>query len=194
MTSFARTTGRRAFLGAGIASLRLAILGQTTRTASAAQATLVSAGTDRFGERHTIGVSSTAFKVATADSRGDLFIMEHSNHKKGGVPRHLHHHEDEWFYVLEGDYIAEIGDKRVQLKPGDSILGPREVPHAWAFVGETPGRLPSLRPTGWKNTSVSLRRLEGGGIRLGITRRTRSACASSAWSFLVRLCPSSRTP
>jgi hypothetical protein len=29
----------------------------------------------------------------------------------------------------------------VELKPGDSILGPREVPHAWAFVGETPGRV-----------------------------------------------------
>jgi hypothetical protein len=27
------------------------------------------------------------------------------------------------------------------LKSGDSILGPREVPHAWAFVGDTPGRL-----------------------------------------------------
>jgi len=141
MTSIARTTGRRAFLGAGIASLPMAIFGQTTQTASAAQATLVSAGTDRFGEHHTIGVSSTAFKVATADSRGNLFIMEHSNHKKGGVPRHVHHNEDEWFYVLEGDYIAEIGDKRVQLKSGDSILGPREVPHAWAFVGETPGKL-----------------------------------------------------
>jgi len=53
----------------------------------------------------------------------------------------MHHNEDEWFYVIEDDYIAEIGDKRVQLKAGDSILGPREVPHAWAFVGDTPGRL-----------------------------------------------------
>ena len=141
MTSVARISGRRAFLGAGIASLPLAFFGQAAQTASVAQPTLVWAGTDRFGEHHMIGISSTAFKVATADSGGDLFIMEHSNHKKGGVPRHLHHHEDEWFYVLEGDYIAQIGDKRVQLKSGDSILGPREVPHAWAFVGETPGRL-----------------------------------------------------
>jgi hypothetical protein len=27
------------------------------------------------------------------------------------------------------------------VKSGDSILGPREVPHAWAFVGDTPGKL-----------------------------------------------------
>ncbi|HXN46200.1 MAG TPA: cupin domain-containing protein [Bryobacteraceae bacterium] len=134
-------TGRRAFLSAGIASLPLAILGQTNTTASAAQPGLVSAGADRFGEQHALGVSSTAFKVVTGDSRGGLFIMEHSNHKKGGVPRHMHHNEDEWFYVIEGDYIAEIGDKRVRLKAGDSILGPREIPHVWAFVGDTPGRL-----------------------------------------------------
>jgi hypothetical protein len=27
------------------------------------------------------------------------------------------------------------------LKPGDSILGPREIPHAWAFVGDNQGRM-----------------------------------------------------
>ena len=132
--------GRRAFLG-GIASLPLAMFGQSTGTTSLAPPDLVSNGADRFGEPHTLGVSSTAFKVVTGDSRGGLFIMEHSNRKKGGVPRHLHHNEDEWFYVLEGDYIAEIGGKRVRLKAGDSILGPREIPHAWAFVGDTPGRM-----------------------------------------------------
>ena len=53
----------------------------------------------------------------------------------------MHHNENEWFYVLEGEYIAEIGSERFHLKAGDSILGPREVPHAWAFVGDTPGKL-----------------------------------------------------
>lgn len=67
--------------------------------------------------------------------------MEHTSRKKGGPPRHLHHNEDEWFYVIEGEYIAEIGSERFELKPGDSVLGPREVPHAWAFVGDTPGRM-----------------------------------------------------
>ena len=48
--------------------------------------------------------------------------------------------KNELFYVLEGEYIAEIGPERFHLKSGDSILGPRKVPHAWAFVGNTPGK------------------------------------------------------
>jgi quercetin dioxygenase-like cupin family protein len=132
---------RRSFLGAAMAAIPIAVLGQSIKTATPTKAARVAAGEDRLGERHTIGVSSTNFKVLTQDSGGDLFIMEHTNRNKGGPPRHLHHHEDEWFYVLEGEYIAEIGSERFQLKPGDSILGPREVPHAWAFVGDTGGKL-----------------------------------------------------
>jgi quercetin dioxygenase-like cupin family protein len=132
---------RRSFLGVAMAALPFAVLGQNMKTATPAKAVPVTHGEDRLGEHHVIGVSSTDFKVLTQDSGGGLFIIEHTNRKKGGPPRHLHHNEDEWFYVLEGEYLAEIGSERFQLKPGDSILGPREVPHAWAFVGDSPGKL-----------------------------------------------------
>ncbi len=35
----------------------------------------------------------------------------------------------------------EIGQERMRLKPGDSVLAPREIPHVWAYVSDTPGRL-----------------------------------------------------
>ena len=133
---------RRSFLGLAMAAWPLAVLGQAAKSTTPASATFVPAGEDRSKEKHVIGVSSTAFKISTADTNGGLFLFEHTNHgKKGGPPRHLHHHEEEWFYVIEGDYIAEVGSERFHLKPGDSVLAPREVPHAWAFVGNTPGRL-----------------------------------------------------
>jgi mannose-6-phosphate isomerase-like protein (cupin superfamily) len=136
-----RNMGRRSFLGAAMAAFPLALIGQSIKTSTPVRATRVPAGEDRFGERHNLGVSSTDFKVSTQDSSGGLFTMEHTNRKKGGPPRHLHHNEDEWFYAIEGEYIFEIGTDRFRLKSGDSILGPREVPHAWAFGGDTPGRL-----------------------------------------------------
>lgn len=67
--------------------------------------------------------------------------MENRNTRKGGPPLHLHHQEDELFYVIEGDYIFQIGSEQHRLKAGDCVLGPRGVAHTWAFVGETPGRL-----------------------------------------------------
>lgn len=35
----------------------------------------------------------------------------------------------------------EVGGELYHLKAGDSLLGPRQVPHAWAYIGEGPGRL-----------------------------------------------------
>ena len=130
---------RRAFLGTALATLPLGMLAQTVETK--VKPVRVPSGEDRLGERHVIGVSSTAFKVLTDDSASALFVIEHASRKKGGPPRHLHHNENEWFYVIEGEYIAEIGSERFHLKPGDSVLGLREVPHAWAYGGEGPGKL-----------------------------------------------------
>ena len=133
---------RRSFLSAAMAALPLALLAQSTNaSAPVRNAALVRAGEDRYGEKHTIGVSTTDFKVSTKDSGGGLFLFEHTNRKKGGPPRHLHHGEEEWFYAIDGEYIVEVGSDRFHLKPGDSILAPREIPHVWAFVGDTSGRM-----------------------------------------------------
>jgi hypothetical protein len=42
---------------------------------------------------------------------------------------------------MKGDYIVEVGCERFVLGPGDSVLGPRKIPYAWAFVGEGTGKL-----------------------------------------------------
>lgn len=101
----------------------------------------VPAGRDRGGSTHQIGVSATTYKVVTSDTKGDLFVIEQANHRRGGPPLHVHHGEDEYFYALEGEYLVQVGDQRFPLAAGDCVLGPRGVPHAWAFVGATAGRL-----------------------------------------------------
>ena len=101
----------------------------------------MSAGTDRERKVRTVGVSSTTYKVLTAETAGAMFVMEQANAKKGGPSRHLHFSQDELFYVMEGEYLVEIGTERFHLKAGDCVLGPRGVPHAWAFIGDAKGRL-----------------------------------------------------
>ena len=100
----------------------------------------VAAGEDRFGEQRGLGISVVTFKIVPQDSAG-LLVIENSFRAKGGPARHLHHTQDEWFYVVEGEFVIEVGQERFTMKPGDSLLAPRQVPHVWAYVGDTTGRM-----------------------------------------------------
>ncbi|MCE9645001.1 MAG: cupin domain-containing protein [Chloroflexi bacterium] len=101
----------------------------------------VLAGEDRFGEHRGLGISEISFKVVPQDSNG-LFIIENTFHAKGGPAKHLHFDQDEWFYAAEGEFLIEIGPDRFTMKPGDSLLAPRKIPHVWAFAGNSPrGRM-----------------------------------------------------
>ena len=110
----------------------------------------VPAGADRFrGKREVFGSRVIDTKVSTLDTNGGLSVSELIVVEKGGPSRHLHHEQEEWFYVVEGEYLIEVGDERYELGPGDSVLAPREVAHVWAHVGEGTGRLiVALQPAG----------------------------------------------
>jgi quercetin dioxygenase-like cupin family protein len=100
----------------------------------------VVAGTDREGLQRGLGISTIAFKLSMSDPDSS-FILENTFLAKGGPARHLHYDQEEWFYVLEGEFQFEVGAERFRLQPGDSLLAPRQVPHVWAFVGEARGRI-----------------------------------------------------
>jgi mannose-6-phosphate isomerase-like protein (cupin superfamily) len=101
---------------------------------------LVAADQDRFEEQQGPGVSTITLKVIPSDSR-DVLIIENTFHENGGPARHLHYEQDEWFYILEGEFIMEIGQDHFRLIPGDSILGPSKIPHVWAYMRGPRGRI-----------------------------------------------------
>ncbi len=112
----------------------------TLSAKDSASALWVAAGEDRFAEYRGLGISVIDFKVVPQDGDG-LLVLENIFHAKGGPARHLHYDQDEWFYALEGEFIVEVGAEKFKLQPGDSLLAPRQVPHVWAHVGETRGRI-----------------------------------------------------
>jgi mannose-6-phosphate isomerase-like protein (cupin superfamily) len=131
---------RRTFLQAAI--LPLIPLGQSSPPQRSPRVVRVADGADRFDKRRTIaGANQIMYKVAGQDTQGRLFLFEQVSLRKGGPPRHLHYSQEEWFYVMEGEYVFEVGQERMRLRPGDSLLAPRRVPHVWAYVGETPGKI-----------------------------------------------------
>ena len=101
----------------------------------------VASGEDLFGAPRGLGISELSFKVMPKDENG-LFVVENVFHAKGGPARHLHYEQDEWFYALEGEFLLEVGEEQVTLKPGESLLAPRKISHVWAFTGNSPrGRM-----------------------------------------------------
>ena len=130
---------RRTFVKVGLLTPAPLIKAQPSQQEQDAR--LVPAGTDIFGDTHTLGFSKIMFKVSSVRTAGGMFVMEHDNLGKGGPYRHIHPAQDEWLYAMKGEFRVEIGDQKFTLKPGDSILMPRKAPHVWAQVSELPGKL-----------------------------------------------------
>lgn len=69
---------------------------------------------------------------------------------QAGPPLHIHHREDETFYVLEGELVVQLGEERIIVPAGCAAFLPRGVPHTFtnrgaeiarALVALTPGGL-----------------------------------------------------
>jgi mannose-6-phosphate isomerase-like protein (cupin superfamily) len=102
-------------------------------------AVLVAAGHDRADKSLFFHGEQFHCKLSAQDTSGDLCVYD-TIRKKGGPPLHYHHHQDEWFFVLDGEFLFQVGEDTFRLAKGDSILGPRTVPHAFASLGDM-GRL-----------------------------------------------------
>jgi quercetin dioxygenase-like cupin family protein len=136
---------RRRFLQSAAAVFPMSWMEGGAWAAMAADATpqphVVPAAQDRLGERHGLGYSRMVFKVLPRETGGGLFVIEHEHLQGGGPPLHLHHAQEEYFYVMEGRVLFQVGEGRVELKPGESVLGPRGVAHTFVPVGEKPARM-----------------------------------------------------
>lgn len=92
-----------------------------------------------------------SFLVTGAESHGGCFIVEGLLAPGGGPPPHIHHFEDESFYVLEGSAIFEAGGQTIHAKPGDFIHIPRGTVHSLRNDGDVPARaLVVISPAGPK--------------------------------------------
>jgi mannose-6-phosphate isomerase-like protein (cupin superfamily) len=71
------------------------------------------------------GVNSNVLdvKVSGTDTGGSFAVFEQTSLSQGrGTPLHIHHTQDEVFYVLEGEYYFKVGDDIFWLRAGDSFL------------------------------------------------------------------------
>jgi mannose-6-phosphate isomerase-like protein (cupin superfamily) len=79
-------------------------------------------------------------KSSGDDTAGRLSLVEFLIPAGSASPWHVHHTEDEAFYVLEGRLTVVVADRQVALGPGDFAFGPRGVPHGFRVEGAQPAR------------------------------------------------------
>jgi quercetin dioxygenase-like cupin family protein len=80
---------------------------------------------------------------STSETTNAAFgLMEHwSMPPSFASPYHVHHLEDEAFYVLEGEMAFVCDGKWIKGGPGAYVFGPREIPHGFKVIGTTAARM-----------------------------------------------------
>jgi mannose-6-phosphate isomerase-like protein (cupin superfamily) len=125
----------KALTAAGLVAL--SPFSATARSKRVEKGIFVPSGKDRHNNPLTRQPGDIIYnKVSTADSDGDLYIFDTTRVKEGGPPLHFHYDQDEWWYVISGEFLIRVGDETYHAKPGDSVYGPRRVPHCFAKIGE----------------------------------------------------------
>ena len=90
-------------------------------------------------------------KVTAEQTGGLLSILEITEPPNADGPLHVHHREDEGFWILEGDATIEIGDETIEAHAGDFVFGPRGIPHRYSVGPEGCRMLFVMTPGGFEN-------------------------------------------
>jgi quercetin dioxygenase-like cupin family protein len=136
---------RRDFLKFPVAAAALTMMARGAEVEEdvgrAAKGFRIGAKKDRYEEELLIMGGRFDLKVASRDTGGDLCIYDTFRESKGGPALHRHYFQDEWFYVISGEFVAQVGNDTVNLHPGDSAFAPRKIPHAFAKISEGEGQM-----------------------------------------------------
>ena len=87
--------------------------------------------------------------LAGSDDNGGRFGLIEMVAPRGREPsRHLHHTDDEGFYVLEGEATFYVGEEVYRAGPGTFVFLPHGVPHSYTFEPEAVRMLSIIAPGG----------------------------------------------
>jgi quercetin dioxygenase-like cupin family protein len=88
-------------------------------------------------KRSYFGVGIGSICLSGTDTGGKYCLLEVSLAPGIGVPRHSHTREEKGYYVLSGELEVIVGEEIFILKPGDTLMAPRDIPHQLRNSGNT---------------------------------------------------------
>ncbi len=75
-------------------------------------------------------------KAAGETTDGGVAVVEMLWPRGSGSPLHVHHDEDEWFYVIEGELTLWVGGEVIVAPAGSFVYGPRDIPHTYLITSD----------------------------------------------------------
>lgn len=95
-------------------------------------------------------------KATAAATGGQMTIIEVTEPPGAEAPLHVHHREDEGFWVLAGDVTFEVGDLTIEAHTGDYAFGPRDIPHRYTVGPAGCRMLFILTPGGFEDLVIEM--------------------------------------
>jgi quercetin dioxygenase-like cupin family protein len=89
-------------------------------------------------------------KASSETTAGRVTVIEHLAPEGAGPPVHVHHREDEWFYVIEGELTFWVGGRIIKAPTGSFVYGPRDIPHTFTVNSPQAHSLVVTEPAGFE--------------------------------------------
>lgn len=95
-------------------------------------------------------------KASSQTTAGRVAVIEHLAPRGSGSPLHVHHNDDEWFSVTEGELTFWVGGQIIVAAAGSFVYGPRDIPHTFTVSSDTARFLLVTEPAGFEGFMRSL--------------------------------------
>src|SRR5439155_19578099 len=96
-----------------------------------------------------LGVLAT-IKASHETTDGRVAVIDHLAPQGAGSPLHVHHNEDEWFYVTEGELTFWVGGQLIEAPAASFVYGPRGIPHTFEVSSDDARFLLVAEPAGFE--------------------------------------------
>jgi len=111
-----------------------------------------------------VSKGGTTVRISSSHSDGAYCVCEMTTMPGEGVSLHVHDRDEEFYYIIEGAYEMEAGDKRFTAVAGSMVVIPRDVPHQFRNAGNVPARaLMIFRPGGFDELLGEVREASAAG-------------------------------
>ena len=98
----------------------------------------------------------TTIKASGQSTAGRVAVTENWAPRGYGSPLHVHHNEDEWFYVLSGELTFWVDGQIIDATAGSFVYGPRGLPHTFTVNSDEARFLLVVEPAGFEQFLLEL--------------------------------------